>query len=118
MVQLKEERNINDILTEGGQIIQKLQPVLMECHTSAQKSDFKNRITNIASIQSALLEMIYQELVLDSSTANHPDTVQRNCSMFLGAKGLVANFRHLNPGRPGDKYKVFFTQMEALIKES
>ena len=62
--------------------------------------------------------MIYEELVLDSSTANHPDTVQRNCAVFLGAEGLVANFRHLNPGRLGNKYKVFFTQMKALIKES
>ena len=90
----------------------------MECHTSAQKSDFKNRITNTASIQSELLEMIYQELVLDSSTANHRETAQRNCAMFLGVEGLVANFRHLNPGRPGIKYKVFFTQMETLIRES
>ena len=38
--------------------------------------------------------------------------------MFLGAKGLVTDFRHLNPGRPGNKDDVFFTHMEALIEES
>ena len=41
--------------------------------------------------------MIYQELVLDSSTANHPDTVQIICTMFHGAEGLVAHLRHRNP---------------------
>ena len=38
--------------------------------------------------------------------------------MFLGAEGLVADLWHLNPGRPGSKYDVFFTHMEALIEES
>ena len=62
--------------------------------------------------------MIYQELVLDSSTASHPDTVQRIRAIFLGAEGLVANLRHLNPGRPGNKYDAFFTHMAVLIEES
>ena len=97
MVQVKEGQNINEILTEGGRIIQKLRPVLRECHTCTQKSDFKNRIKNIASIQTALLKMIYQELVLDSLTASEPDNVQRICTMFLGAEGLMADLRHLNP---------------------
>ena len=38
--------------------------------------------------------------------------------MFLGAEGLVADFRHLNPQRPGDKYDKFVIHMEALIEES
>ena len=76
VVQVKKERNISEILTEGGRVIQKLRPVLRECHTRAQKSDLKNRIKNIASIQPALLEINYQELALDSSTASHTDNVQ------------------------------------------
>ena len=118
VVQVKEGRNISEILTEGGRIIQKLRPVLRECHTRAQKCDFKNRIKNIASIQRALLEMIYQELVLDSSTASHQDTVQRIRAMFLGAEELVADLQHLNTGSPGNKYDVFFSHVEVLIEES
>ena len=49
-VQVQEGKNINEVLTEGGRIIQKIRPFLRECHTRAQKSDFKNRIKNIASI--------------------------------------------------------------------
>ena len=62
--------------------------------------------------------MIYQELILDSSIASHSDTVQRNLPMLIGSERLVANLRHLNPGRPWDKYDVFFTHMKAFIEES
>ena len=51
--------DINEILTEGGRITQKLGPVLRECHKKKKKSDFKNRMKTIASIQPALLEIIY-----------------------------------------------------------
>ena len=95
--------DINEILTEGGRITQKLRPVLRQCHTRAQNSDFKNRIKNVASIQLALLEMIYQELVLDSSTTNHPDTVQGIRAMLLGAKGLVTDLWHFHARRFGSK---------------
>ena len=68
--------------------------------------------------QPVLPEMIYQELVLDSFTASYPNNVQRIRAMFLGAKGLVADLRHLNPRRTGNKYSMFFTHMETLIEES
>ena len=81
-------------------IIQKLR---LFFHTGVQNSNLKNRTKNIASVQPALVEMSYQELVLDSSTASHPDTVQRICAAFRSAEGLVADLRHCNPGRPGNK---------------
>ena len=36
LVQVKEGQNINEILTEGGRIIQHLRPVLRECHIRAR----------------------------------------------------------------------------------
>ena len=53
--------------------------------------------------------MIYQELVLDSSTASHPDTVERICRMFLGAEGLVVDLWHHNAGRLGNKCHVIYS---------
>ena len=38
--------------------------------------------------------------------------------MFLDAEGLVTDLRHLNPGKPENKYNVLFTDMEELIEES
>ena len=78
----------------------------------------KNRIKNTASTQLALLEMIYQELVLNSSTASHPDAAQTIRAMFFGTEGLETDLCHLNPGRPGNKHDMFFTHTEALIEES
>ena len=40
VIQAKEGRNINETLTEGGRIMQKLRPVLRECHTCTQTSDY------------------------------------------------------------------------------
>ena len=109
----QDRRNINERLIEAGWIIQKLRPVLRECHTrDTQKSDFTNRIKNISSIKPALLEMIY--LVLDSSTASHPDTIQIICAMFLGPEGLVANLRHLNPWRLGNHLSPLMTVVMVL----
>ena len=59
----------------------------------------------------------YTKSCLDSSTANHHDTTQRIRAMFLGAPGLVADLRHLNPGRPGGAFDVFFEEMEKVIEE-
>ena len=63
--------------------------------------------------------MIYQKLVLDSSTANHPDTVQIICLMFPGAEELLVHLRHRNPEghRTNTKYDVPFTHKEAFIEE-
>lgn len=66
----------------------------------------------MSKIQPAILEMIYQELSLDASVASHPVTSERIRAMFLGAEGLIADLRHLNPGRPGNKYDDFFKHME------
>ena len=104
LVQVGENRDEKTMLTEGGRVLQKLRPQMRECHTRAQKNEFKRKVQNVSSIQPSLLEMLYQELCLDSSTANHPDTTQRIRAMFLGAPGLVA-------------FDVFFEEMEKVIEE-
>ena len=117
LVQVEENRDKNAMLTEGGRLLQKLRPQMRECHTRAQKNEFKRKVRNVSTIQPSLLEMLYQELCLDSSTVNHPDTAQRIRAMFLGAPGLVADLRHLNPGRSGGTFDVFFQHMATVIEE-
>ena len=115
---MNEGRDSNTMLTEGGRVMQKLRSFMREVHNRVQKNDFKRKINNIAKIQPALLDMIYQELALDASVTNHPVTTERTRAMFLGAEGLIADLRHLNPGRPGNRYDVFFNHMEEMIEES
>ena len=118
VVQIADKRSMNEMMTESARMLQKLRPNFKEVHTRAQKNVFKTRVNNIARIQPSLLEVIYQELALDSSVTNHPTTSQRIRAMFLGAEGLIADLRHLNPGRPGNNFDPFFEQMKNLIEES
>ena len=98
--------------------IQKLRLILRECHTCVQTNDFKKRIKRIGNIQPAILEMIYQELVLDSLTSGHPNPFQRISRIFIEVEGLETDLQILNTRRPGNNYGIFFTHIEALIEES
>ena len=64
-----------------------------------------------------MLEEIYKLLALDSSASSHPATGQRIRAIMEGETGLIADMRHLNPGRPSNKYDVFFTHMKSVVEE-
>ena len=61
--------------------------------------------------------MIYKELTLDASTANHPETQEETKTNFLGEKGLLADLRHLNPGMPTGIYDPLFEELLKLVEE-
>ena len=94
----------------------KRNPFLKEYHTGAQKRDFKRKVSNTACIQNSIVDVLYKGLALDASVCTHPDTAARIRAMFLGASGLVADLRSLNPGRPGGTFDVFFKHMEELLE--
>ena len=108
VVQVKDKRTASEVLSDGSTMTAKLRPFLKEYHTRAQKKDFKKKVSNVASIQKSLLDVIYRELSLDASVTSHPDTAARIYAMFLGEEGLVADMRARNPGRPGGSFEVFF----------
>lgn len=59
-------------LVEGVRILQTCRPILKEYHTRAQRTQFKDKLNNIAKLSPALLEFIYKELAMDNSVAIHP----------------------------------------------
>ena len=63
------------------------------------------------------MDVIYKELALDATVANHPETETRIHAMVLGASGLVADLRSLNPGRPGGTCDLFFEKMSDYLNE-
>ena len=98
---MDSDRITSEILSDGATLITKLRPELKEFHTRAQRRQFKRRMENVAKVNPTLLDVIYKELALDATVANHPETETRIHAMVLGASGLVADLRSLNPGRPG-----------------
>lgn len=79
---------------------------------------FKEKVNNITRISPAVLDMIYKELTLDASTAAHLDTQERLRLISLGETELIADLRHINPGRPSDKFDEFFHHLASVVEES
>lgn len=109
--QVKENRNVAEMLTDGARLVQQMRPQLREVNTRAQKKMFKDKIRNIANIQPALLDFIYSELAIDAAAMAHPEMMERLRIISLGESELMSDLRHLNPGRPNDKYDAFFSKL-------
>ena len=109
-----QERSDREMLTQGAQLMQTVRPKLKEYHTRAQRRMFREKLKNVASVLPSVANLIYQELALDSSAAEHPVTQERLRLIFLGQNDLIPDLRVLNPGRPNNTFDVFF---ETLSKE-
>ena len=117
ITQVDSDRTTSEILSDGATLIAKLRPELKEFHTRAQRRQFKRRIENVGKVDPTLLDVIYKEFALDATVANHPETETRIHAMVLGAPGLVADLRSLNPGRPGGTYDLLFEKMSDYLNE-
>ena len=116
-VQTVDNRSEPEMLTESTRMACKLKDIFKEYHTRMQRKLFKDRLSNVASVLPSVADLIYKELCLDSSAVAHPDTQERLRLVFLGEEGLLADLRHLNPGRPSGKYDVFFQHLSELVEE-
>ena len=54
---------------------------------------------------------------MDASVDQNPAMDERMRLAILGEPGIIADLRHLNQGRPGDRFKVFFEHLEAEVEE-
>lgn len=108
IVKVSSDRPTQQILIEGARILQKARPYLQEYHTRSQKALFRERLQHVTHVLPSVADLIYKELTLDRSTACHPSTMERLRLIFLGEKGLLADLRHLNTGRPTGRYDIFF----------
>lgn len=116
-MKVTEERTTAQQLTDVASVMAKIKPSLPEYHTRLMKRQFKLKLSNIASVQPAIADMIYKELTLDPSVVSHPDTVQRIRLIFLCETGLIADLRSLNVGRPTGMFDEFFAKLGDTIEE-
>jgi hypothetical protein len=61
---------------------------------------------------------LYRELNLDSTTAGNPDVQERLRLIYHGNLELVADLRHLNPGRPAGYYDPFFDKLQLIVENA
>ena len=117
VVKVQENRTETERVTDSARFLQQARPLLKEFHTRAQKTAFKQKLRNVTHVLPSVADMIYKELTLDASTANHPETQERLRLIFLGEKGLLADLRHLNTGKPTGTYDQFFEELAKLVEE-
>ena len=116
ITQVPENRSEPEILTQGARFLQEVRPQLKEYHTRAQRRMFKQSLSNLATVQPSVADLIYKELALDASAAEHPETQERLRLIYLGNHGLLADLRHVNPGRPSGTYDQFFEVLGDLVE--
>ena len=116
-VHVNENRPQSQLLTDGAQLLQKVRPVLKEYHTRCQRQVFKAKLKNVVRVLPSVADLIYKELTLDASAATHPETQERLQLIFLGESDLIADLRHLNPGRPNHTFDKFFEVLEKMVEE-
>lgn len=117
VVHVPEARSEPTILIQGARLLQQCQTQLKEFHTRAQRRMFKERLYNVAHVLPSVADLIYAELCVDGASSSHPETQQRLRLIFLGEKGLLADLRHLNAGRPSNKFDVFFEQLAIVVEQ-
>lgn len=63
------------------------------------------------------MRAMYASLTMDSAADQNPDMDERLRMALLGEPGIVVDLRHLNKGRPGDTFNVFFEQLQVEVEE-
>ena len=115
--QVSNERSEADMLVQGARLLQKVRPKLLERHTRAQRRVFKRKLSAVTNLApGSLSDFIYKELTLDGAAAAHPIMQERLRLISLGHTGLIADLRHLNPGRPSNTFDTFFEAMEGVVE--
>jgi hypothetical protein len=116
LVESSDNRSQSEMMTQTARFIFQIKPKLPEFHTRSMIRNFKGKFANIAKISASAVEMIYKELALDASVAQHPETQQRLRLIFLGETGLLVDLRNLNSGRPTGHFDVFFEKLGEIVE--
>lgn len=115
--QVPNERSEADMLVQGARLLQKNRLNLLERHSRAQRRSFKQKLSAVTNIAPGSIgDFIYKEVTLDGAAAAHPVTQERLRLISLGHTGLITDLRHLNPGRPKNKFDTFFEAMESVVE--
>ena len=114
------ERNSDELLTKGAQILSEIEDSLPVFHTRQMRRNFTNKVSKVQglTVPKHVLRNIYTDLTGDATADQNKEIDERLRQAILGDDpDLVVDLRHLNKGRPGDSFKVFFDVMEKKVEE-
>ena len=84
------------------------------------RRNFTNKVSKVQglTVPKHVLRNIYTDLTGDATADQNKEIDERLRKAILGDDpDVVVDLRHLNKGRPGDSFKVFFDVMEKKVEE-
>ena len=102
-------------------MVAKLEPEIPVYHSRAMRKVFSKQLQSIhsCSIRPHILRHIYRELTGDASREISRAEIDQRVQLAIETDDpdLIIDLRHLNEGRPGDTFAVFFRELELVVEE-
>ena len=116
--ELLSEHEISNALVRFHATVQPKIPIY---HTRAMRGEFVNQVKLLShgKIPSHVSRNIYQSLTGDSSAEITNSEIDKRVQLALDTNDpdLIVDLRHLNSGRPGDTFQVFFDELAKYVEE-
>ena len=97
-----------------------IQPLLPVYHTRAMRRAFMDQVNLLTTgnVPPHVSKNLYQSLTGDSSAEITSEIAERvQLAIDTNDPDLIMDLRHLNSGRPGDTFKVFFDELIKYVDE-
>ena len=107
--------------TRAIRMLSKIEPSIPIYCTRAMRKAFKKQLPSINSceIQSHILRHICRQLTGDASAEISSAEIDHPVKLAIETDDpdLIIDLRHLNTGRPGNTFDVFFRELEFIVEE-
>ena len=118
---ISENSTADSRVTTAVRMVTKIEPEIPVYHSRAMRKVFSKQLQSIhsCSIQPHILRHIYRELTGDASREISRAEIDQRVQLAIETDDpdLIIDLRHLNGGRHGDTFAVFFRELELVVEE-
>ena len=113
--------NEDDKLTEFMRMLKKIEPEVPVYHTRAMRKNFSKEVGSLNStdLKPHVIRHIYRKLTEDSSKEIDNSEIDNRAKLAIETDDpdLIIDLRHLNKGRPGDTFELFFQELTLMVEQ-
>ena len=118
---ISENSTEDSRVTMDVRTVAKIEPEIPVYHSRAMRKVISKELQSIhsCSIQLHILRHIYRESTADASREISRAEIDQRVQLAIETDDpdLIIDLRHLNEGRPGDTFAVFFRELELVVEE-
>ncbi|XP_066934138.1 uncharacterized protein [Clytia hemisphaerica] len=110
----------NEKMDIAMKMLKAVEPDIPIYHTRAMRRKFQQEVKLLSSpTPPHVLRHIYKSLTGDTSAELTCQEIDERVQLAIETEDpdLIIDMRHLNKGRPGNTFEVFFTELEAIVEE-